>query len=450
MTGSDSVYDAIFKQKGIIRVEEVEDLYLTATTLEKCQLPRGKRVGIITTTGGGGVILTDKLVEMGMDLPELSSETVTKLSETKASFGSVKNPLDLTAQVVNNPLLFPKSIETFTQDENFDMIFVALAMVAGERSRERASYIIEVARRTDKPILTWWASGSLSTLGMKMLEESQVPLFTSPHQGIKALSALVKYSDYLKDRDNEKIEIPPISKEKRFRIESLFKSSSQILTEDEGKEILSYYDIPVPKERLCRDLEEACRAASELGYPVALKIVSPQITHKTEVGGLKLDLKNEDELVKAYNEIMKNVKSHKPDAKIKGMLVQEMVPSGKEVIIGVIEDSQFGPMVMFGLGGIFVELLNDFSLRHAPLKEKDAWEMVKEIRGFKILEGIRGEKRSDQEAIVKTLMAVSQMAVDLKGSFSEIDINPLVVYPEKGGLKAVDCLFVKKNKKEVV
>jgi acyl-CoA synthetase (NDP forming) len=125
------------------------------------------------------------------------------------------------------------------------------------------------------------------------------------------------------------------------------------------------------------------------------------------------------------------------------MLVQEMVPPGREVIIGVTQDPQFGPMVMFGLGGIFVEVLKDFSLRHAPLKERDAWEMIREIKGYKILEGVRGEKRSDQEAIVRTLMAVSQMAVDLKGAFSEIDINPLVVYPEKGGLKAVDCLFVK-------
>lgn len=150
MTGSDSVYDAVFKQKGIVRVEEVEDLYLTASTLAKCQRPKGNRVGIITTTGGGGVILTDKLVELGMNLPELSPETAGKLTETKASFGIVKNPLDLTAQVVNDPLLFPKSIEAFTQDENFDMIIVALAMVAGERSRERASYIIQAAHSTDK------------------------------------------------------------------------------------------------------------------------------------------------------------------------------------------------------------------------------------------------------------------------------------------------------------
>lgn len=443
MTGADSVYEAIFKQEGIIRVEEVEDLYLTAATLAKCPLPKGKRVGIITTTGGGGVILADKLVEMGMDLPDLSMETVTKLSETKASFGIVKNPLDLTAQVVNDPLLFPKSIETFTQDENLDVIVVALAMVAGERSKERASYIIQSASSADKPVLTWWASGSLSRPGMKMLEESRAPLFTSPHRGIKALHALMRYSDYLKNRDEEGKAPPPLSQENRLKIERLLTSSSSMLTEVEGKEILACYGIPIPKGGLGRNLKETKNIASEIGYPVALKVVSPEITHKTEVGGVKLNIGNEDELGKAFHRIMEDVRGFKPNAEIMGMLVQEMLPPGREVMIGVLQDPQFGPMVMFGLGGVFVEVLEDFSLRHAPLKEKDAWEMVKEIKGRRILEGVRGEKKSDQEAIVKALMAVSQMAVDLKETFSEIDINPLIVYPEGGGLKAVDCLFVK-------
>jgi acyl-CoA synthetase (NDP forming) len=452
MTGSDRVYDAIFRQNGVIRVDEVEDLYFTASTLAKCSRPKGNRVGIITTTGGGGVILTDKLVERGMDLPELSPGTVAKLTVTKASFGIVKNPLDLTAQVVNDPLLFPKSIETFIQDGNLDIIVVALAMVAGERSKERASHIIKAADSTEKPILTWWSAGSLSSPGMKMLEESRVPLFTSSNRGVKALNALVRYSRSLESRDDEKFPIISVSTDSRLKIEKILKSSSQNLTEDEGKEILSCYGIPIPQERLGRNIEEIKGIASGIGYPVALKIISPQITHKTEAGGLKLNIKDENELVRAYEEILKKVKHYTPDAEIKGMLVQEMVPPGKEVIIGVIQDPQFGPMVMFGLGGIFVEVLKDYSFRHAPLKERDAWEMMKEINGYKILEGVRGEKRSDLEAIVRTLMAVSQLAVDFKDIFSEMDINPLVVYAVREGVKAIDCLFVKKGgvEKEVV
>jgi acetyltransferase len=255
----------------------------------------------------------------------------------------------------------------------------------------------------------------------------------------------------LKNGDDGESAAHSITTENRLKVEKLLKTSSRILTENDGKEILSCYGIPVPRERLGRSLKETKGIASKIGYPVALKVVSPEITHKTEAGGLKLNIRNENELGKAYDKIMRDVRNHKPDAEIKGMLVQEMIPAGREVIIGVIQDPQFGPMVMFGLGGIFVEVLKDFSLRHAPLKERDAWEMIREIKGYKILEGVRGEKRSDQEAIVSALLAVSQMAVDLKGTISEIDINPLIVYPEKGGLKAVDCLFVKKGgaKKEI-
>jgi acyl-CoA synthetase (NDP forming) len=452
MTGSDRVYDAVFKQKGIVRVDEIEDLYLTASALAKCPMPGGNRVGIITTTGGGGVILTDKLVEKGMDIPELSPNTAAKLKETKASFGIVSNPLDLTAQVVNDPLLFPRSIETFIQDENLDIIVVALAMVGGEKSRERASYIIQAAHSTEKPIVTWWASGSLSTPGMKMLEESQVPLFASPHRGVEALRALVQYSQFLKNYDDGGKPTISSAVDTPLKMKKLLSIPAESLTEDEGKEILSHYGIPVPKGGLSKNIEEARETASGLGYPLVLKIVSPQIKHKTEAGGVKLNIRNEKELVRAYQEIMKNTLSTKPDAEVKGVLVQEMVPPGKEVIVGMTLDPQFGPMVMFGLGGVFVEILKDFSLRHAPLRERDAWEMVKEIKGYRILEGFRGEKQADLEAIVCTLLTFSRMVIDLKNVFSEVDINPLVVYPDGGGVKAVDCLFVRKKEadKEVV
>lgn len=447
MTGSDEVYNAVFRQSGIMRVEEVEDLYLTASAMAKCPWPRGNRVGIITTTGGGGVMLTDKLVEMGMIVADLSPRTVARMGETAASFGLVKNPLDLTAQVINDPLLFPRSIETFSRDENLDAIIVALAMVAGETSSKRASYIIQAANSTEKPILTWWAAGSLSRPGTKMLEESRVPLFTAPDQCVKTLNALVRYSRFLETNEAGD-ETPPsiyISPEERSRIETLLKTPSKTLTEDEGRQILSSYGIPVPSGGLGEDLPEIKEIASRIGYPVALKIVSPQIRHKTETGGLKLNINNEIDLARAYEEILGNVERSNPEAEIKGMLVQEMVPPGKEVIIGVTQDMQFGPMVLFGLGGIFVEIFNDFSLRHAPLREKDAWEMIREVKAHKILEGVRGDKRSDLEGIVRTLMAVSQLAVDLVDVVSEIDINPLVVYPGEGGVKAIDCLFLKKN-----
>ena len=280
-----------------------------------------------------------------------------------------------------------------------------------------------------------------------MLEESRVPLFSSPDQCAKTLNALVRYSQFLKTAatGGEKPPLISVSPGKRAHIATLLKSSPMTLTHDGGSEILSSYGIPVPSGGLGKDLVAIKEIASNIGYPVVLKIVSPQIRHKTEARGLKLNIKNDTDLARAYEEILGNVRQYNPEAEIKGMLVQEMVPPGKEVIIGVTQDMQFGPMVLFGLGGVFAEILNDFSLRHAPLREKDAWEMIREIKAYRILEGTRGDERLDLEGIVRTLMAVSQLAVDLVGVISEIDINPLVVYPGKGGVKAVDWLFLTKD-----
>jgi len=443
MTGSDEVYDAIFKQKGIIRVDDLDELYLTACAFAKSQLPKGNRIGILTSTGGGGVILTDKLIKAGLDVPSPSSETIQNLSKVVPSFVSVKNPFDLTAQLINDPALFRQAIEVFASDDNFDAIIVATSMVSSRLSEKRASFIIEGAKSVKKPFFTWWAAGSLSAPGMNLLEESQVPFFISADQCVNTVVSLVRYSQSEKTTQEDSAVF--IAPDKKRRIKTLMESSPQGLTEDQGKEILSYYDIPVVTEKLCKDLEEAKDVAHKIGYPIALKIVSPQITHKTEAGGLRLNINDESELLPAYKDIMNNVKQCNPHAEIRGVLAQEMVKPGKEVIIGVSHDPQFGPMLIFGIGGIFVEVLRDFSLRLAPLREKDAWQMIQEIKGFRILKGFRGDKPSDIKAIVEILMAISRLAIDLQDIISVIDLNPFIVYPKGEGGVVVDCLFIKKQ-----
>jgi len=444
MTGTDEVYDAIFKQKGVIRVNDLDDLYLTASAFVNSPLPKGNRIGILTSTGGGGVILTDKIIEGDMVVPDPSEETTQSLRKVVPSFAPVKNPFDLTAQLINDPLLFRKSIEVFAKDENFDAVIVATSMVAGELSEKRASFIIKAAESIKKPIFTWWAAGSLSAPGMGMLEESQVPFFTTADQCVNAIRSLIQYSKFKKTYGEHSERVISISPKKKNRIEKLLQSSHESLTEDQGKEILSYYGIPVASEGLGKNLREVKEIARNIRYPIALKIISPKITHKTEARGLRLDIKDEKELSVAYEEILGNVKKYNPKAEIRGILVQEMVKPGKEVIVGVTKDPQFGPVVMFGIGGVFVEILEDFSLRRAPLREKDAWEMIRETKGYRVLEGVRGDKQSDLESIVKVLMAISQLALDFQNVISEIDINPLRVYPEGEGAKVIDCLFIKK------
>jgi len=442
MTGSDAVYEAIFRQYGVIRVREIEDLYLTASAFSKERFPRGNRVGILTTTGGGGVILTDQLIEMGMTVPDLTPETMSNLAAAAPSFGIVKNPLDLTAQVINDPLLFPRSMEIFVKDENLDAVIVSIAMVAGGKSKERASYIVETAKLTEKPVLSWWAAGSLSKPGTELIQESDVPLFASPERCARALDSLVKYSARLKADKETTGAAAPSLKKKSLQFNEILPSSGGVLTEDKGKEILSAYGIPVTRETLSRDFEQAKANAQRIGFPVALKVVSPQVKHKTEAGGLTLNIRDEAQLLAAYERIMLNVSTYDPNAQIQGLLVQEMVAPGKEIIFGAKHDPQFGPMVMFGLGGVHVEVMKDFSLRHAPMTEKDAWEMIREIKGYKLLEGVRGDKPVDFQAIVNSLLAFSQLVSDFENVFSEIDINPLLVYEHSKGLKAVDCLFI--------
>ena len=231
----------------------------------------------------------------------------------------------------------------------------------------------------------------------------------------------------------------------RRRIEAILASSEHVLTEDLGKEILSEYGILIPSEKLSKNLVEAQKIASEIGYPVALKIISPQITHKTKAGGIKLGIGSEGELSLAYKQVLDNVNKYNPQAEIKGVLVQEMVRPGKEVIVGMAQNTGSGPIILFGLGGVHVETLKDFSFRHVPLKEEDAWMMIREIKGYPILEGTREGSSYDLAAIVRVLMSVSQLAIDFQDSISAVDINPLVVYPDSGGVKVLDCLFVKKR-----
>jgi acetyltransferase len=225
---------------------------------------------------------------------------------------------------------------------------------------------------------------------------------------------------------------------------SLLTRAADSLTEHEGKELLALYDIPVTKEEVATSEDDAVRIADGIEYPVVMKIDSPDILHKTEAGGLKLGIKNADEVRTSYNEILENARSYKADARISGVLIQEMVTEGTEVIVGAKSDPQFGPTLLFGLGGIFVEILKDVSLRVAPITRQDALEMIKEIKGFNILAGARGRAKADIEAIANVLVKVSRMTLDLEDSIAELDINPLIVLPEGKGARAADALVIKR------
>jgi len=444
LTGSDAVYSAAFKQYGVIRVEEYDDLIETAMLFSKSKLPKGKGVGILTGTGGGAIILADKIAKQGLELPKLSQFTQEQLSQKIEAFATLGNPMDLTGHLYSQPEAFKNVIQLFTQDENIDIAAIVISMVPGERAKARASYIIDAANTVDKPFVTWWAAGELSAPGTKLLDESKVALFLSPERCMKAVVSAVTYSQIRENFLAKDVEEPPLSID-FDKAKTLLRAPGQNITEHEAKLLLASYGIPITREDVANSAAQAAEIAGKIGYPVALKVSSRQIIHKTDAGGIKLNLNSESAVIEAFAEILASCQKYAPEAKIEGMLVQEMVREGTEVLIGVSRDPDFGLVLMFGLGGILVEILKDVSMRLLPITRRDAEEMVREIKGYQVLTGARGKPGVDIEAIIDLLLKVSRLAMDWRESISELDLNPVVVFENGRGVKVLDALCVKRS-----
>ena len=446
MTGSDAVIDAVFSQKGVIRVHNYDELFQTAALFSKGRVPRGGKVGILTSSGGAGIIMADYYTKLGLTVPEPSSETQDRAAKEIAAFGKVANPFDLTGQIFSDPDMFKRCMKLFVEDDNFDIVQVNVSMVAGPSSEQRATMLLDSIGESPKPIVSWWAAGSLSDPGIRMLNGSEVALFKSPDRCAVAVKSLVDYYQFLKTHSEPvpsgSVTDDSISAQKA---DDLLANGDKSLSEHQSKALLGLYGIPVTREQVATSAREAARMAEEIGFPVVLKIDSPDILHKSEAGAIRLNVDSPEAATRFYDEIIANAQTHDTNARINGVLVQEMIRGGTEVIIGMSQDPQFGPTVAFGLGGIFVEVLKDISLRVAPLSTSDAEQMVKEIKGYQILQGVRGKKPSDIAAIVDVLLRISRLAQDCKDTITEIDINPLIVFDEGRGVKAADALVVLKT-----
>jgi acetyltransferase len=446
MTGSDAVIDAVFRQKGVIRVRTYDELFQTASLFSKGRIPQGGKVGILTSTGGGGIIMADYYTKLGLTVPEPSLETQDLASKEIAAFGKVANPFDLTGQIFSDPEMFKRCMKLFVEDDNFDIVQVNVSMVAGQSSEQRASMLLDSIEGSTKPIVTWWAAGSLSDPGIKTLNGSRVTLFRSPERCATAVSSLVKYQQHLEKRLPDKKsrkdnDYPPCLK----KAGALLQTEDSSLSEHQSKALLSLYGIPVTREMVASSARDAVRFAEEIGFPVVLKVDSTDILHKSEANAIRVGVGSKEEINQIYDELIDNARNYNSNARINGISVQEMIQDGLEVMIGMSQDPQFGPTIAFGLGGIFVEILKDISLQVTPLSPADAEQMVKEIKGYPILTGVRGKRRSDIEAIVDVLQKISRIAQDWKSIISEIDINPLIVFDEGHGVKAADALIVLKK-----
>lgn len=445
LAGEDRIYEGFFRQTGIIRIERPEELIAFVPLISAGRLPRGRNIALVTTSGGAGVVLADMCEGLGLRVPRLNENTVLKMKSFLPSFASAQNPVDLTAQYITNPEILIGSLKALLEDDNVDIILGNFDLRDPYGVRV-AREVIDIYHSTDKTIVIcpWVLPGTDEGEGVRELRRAGIPVLLDIHQAVQAIAHFVNYTEFLNKHKKREYKLPALQGKGRWKIE--LTNLKGTLSEAQSKALLSKFGIPVTREALATNADEAVTLAKQIGYPVVLKVNSPDIPHKTEAGALRLNLTSEEEVREAYADILQNARKYKPDARINGVLVQEMLPKGIEVIIGVIKDPVFGPTIMFGLGGIFVEVFKDVSFRVAPLSLGDAMDMIRETKGFQILRGARGSPPADIDALADVIMKVSAMAIELEDSIEELDINPLMVYPEKMGVKAADAMIVTKTK----
>lgn len=439
LTGTDATYDAFFRQYGITRVETLEDLFEVPALFCKTKPPKGRNVGIITTTGGGATIVLEAAAQAGIQFPPPSEGAIRRATEFLPPFAAKSNPLDVTMSGTGGG--FKKGLEVLLNDDTFDMIVGVVGTSSQFAPEMGVQPIVEVSAGTKKPLVAFCNPNAAEAL--RLFEKNGIPSFRTPESCGRALGYLVKYGEVLdrfgRKRDQGQTAGPDSPAARKAR--AILGKAGGLLNEHDSKGVLSAYGIPVTREKLAGDVEQAKRAAGEIGYPVVMKVMSSDIPHKTEAGVVRLGVASEEGLVASYGEILERARRFKADAKIDGVLIQETAGEGVELIVGMKRDADFGPVILFGLGGVFVELFNDVSFRLPPLSPLDAREMIEEIRGTRLLKGYRGREEMDVEAIASVLMCVSRLSLELGEEIRELDINPLIVYPRGRGVKAVDALI---------
>lgn len=433
LAGSERAYEAAFKQSGILRADSLENLFDWAMAFSYQPLIRGDRLAVVSNAGGPGIMATDALARAGLRLASLRRETAERLQAQMPDAANVLNPIDVRGDADVDDYAF--ALETVLQDENVDGVIAILAPQVMTRIVETAEVVVAVAARHDKPVFGCFMGEAQMQAGARFLMEHRVPNYPFPGRAAGAAAAMWRYRQWLEGPPLE-VETFPVEREKVREVFDRARTEGRVaLGEAEARAAIQAYGLSVPRSELARTADEAVALAGEIGYPVALKIASPEILHKTDIGGVKLNLDGAEAVRDAFDLMIYRASRYMPEAEVWGALVQEMVPPGREVIVGMSRDPQFGPLLMFGMGGIYVEVLKDVSFRLAPVSRREARSMTEEIRSYHLLRGVRGEKPSDLEAIIETILRVSQLVTDFP-EIVEMDINPLMVH-EKGAV-AID------------
>ncbi|GMU21776.1 MAG: acetyltransferase [Phycisphaerae bacterium] len=444
MAGSDEVYDAIMTQAGVVRVESVEDLFDYADIFADPVMPEGRRTAIITNAGGPGIMATDACIRYGMQLSKFQEYTVKSLKFQMPATGSLKNPVDVIGDAKHDR--YRAALDAVMADENVDQVMVLVTPQSMTNVGPIGEVIGETKGFCNKP-LTACMMGLVDVReGVQALHRYGVPTYSFPENAMRAMAAKCRFAEWVRspmsnfrsyDVDEAAVD--------RLLDEELAAGRTQIV-ELKALEVFRHYGFSLVPYELARTADEAAAAAARIGFPVVMKISGPKILHKTDVGGVKLNLRDEAAVKAAYNAMIASVRQKMgTGVEIWGVLIQKMLPSGKETILGMSRDERFGPLIMFGLGGIYTEALKDVSFRLAPIRENSANVMVRSIRAYKLLEGVRGEPPSDTPAIADALCRLSQLVTE-HPRIKELDINPLIVYAEGKGAIVADARIILSEK----
>ncbi|WP_141266201.1 acetate--CoA ligase alpha subunit [Thermodesulfovibrio sp. Kuro-1] len=437
LAGSDRAFTEAFRKTGIIRTSGIQELFDTAEMFISKKTPKGRKLLIITNAGGPGIIAADTADRLGIKLDPMTRTSIDTIAEKLPSTASLYNPVDIIGDATSER--YKIVLDQAIKDNSVEGICVILTPQAVTDVDNIADVVISSANNTDKPVFATFIGGQRVRNAINKLKGFRIPCFTDPSIAIHAYRKLVDFVQ-LKSKeisDELQIKIPEQNiEEVKQIIQSLQSQGVSEIGGEEAMQILSLYGFSFPERALAKTPMEAVAIAERIGYPVVMKVSSPHILHKTDVGGVKLNLNNDKAVYNAFVEITTNVKRVMPDAYIEGIMIYEMVTGGKEVIFGVSYDRTFGHMIMFGLGGIYVEVLKDVSFRIVPVSEQEALEMITEIKGSKILDGVRGEKPYDKTDIANCIRKLSKLVTDFP-IIKEIDINPYMVFNNGGiGLDA--------------
>ena len=433
MAGVDSVYEAALARAGIVRVFEVDDLFDCAELLARQKVPHGPHLAIVTNAGGPGVMATDALLDRQGKLAQLTPETIQKLNGHLPAAWSHSNPVDVLGDAP--PERYAVAVETVLADPTVDGVLVVLSPQAMTDPTAAAEAVIAAAKHTSKPLLAAWMGGGSVRAGIEHFNAAGIPTYSSPEKGVRAFMHLVSYGRNREVLYETPREVPlefPLDRVKlRAVFDTILSEGHDILTENTSKALLEAYEIPVSKAFVARTADDAVELAARVGYPVVLKVFSYDITHKSDVGGVELDLATADDVRAAFDRLLERAHTHRPDARVEGVTVQRMVvdANSRELIVGAKRDPVFGAVLLVGAGGITAELYQDRALELPPLSERLARRMLESLRSWPLLQGYRGRPGINVDRLIEVLMRLSYLVADYP-EISELDVNPLLVTPD--------------------